>query len=130
MTQIIPLEKELTPTQVKACAALLEGCSISEAGTRAGIGEKAVDRYLKIPSFQKLLNEGKRAGFAVATNKLARGSSQAVDTLLEIMNDLDVSPSVRVRASEAILSNAVKLSEMADLADRLSAIEIEIALYE
>ena len=126
MTQIIPLEKELSPTQIKACAALLEGCSISEAGSRAGIGEKAVDRYLKIPAFQKLLNEGKRAGFAVATNKLARGSSQAVDTLTEIMLDADVSPSVRVRASEAILSNAVKLLELSQLEDRMSAIEVYI----
>jgi len=126
MNHLEPLEKELTALQVKACGALLEGNSIENAAKIAGCSSMSVDRWIKIPAFQKLLNEGKRAGFAVATTKLARGSSLAVDTLTEIMLDVDVSPSVRVRASEAILSNAVKLSEMADLQDRISAVEVYI----
>ena len=126
MNQLEPLEKELTALQVKACGALLDGLTIESASKIAGCSSMSIDRWIKIPAFQNLLNEGKRAGFAVATTKLARGSSQAVDTLLTIMNDLDVSPSVRVRASEAILSNAVKLSELSDLQDRINAVEVYI----
>lgn len=127
MSYLEPPESKLTPLQTRACAALLAGNSIEDAAKEAGCSSVSIDRWLKISEFQSLLNAGKRACFEVASTKLSRGASRAADTLTGVLDDPDASPSVRIRAAEIILSNAVKLSELSDMQNRLTLLEVSIS---
>jgi hypothetical protein len=58
--------------------------------------------------------------------KLTAASSEAVRTLLELMKP-DVAASTRLGAARAILESGVKLREIAELEERLSALEEQLA---
>lgn len=121
-----PVEIKLSAKQLKAVDALMQGMSCKEAGLAAGVSDSTVDTWLKLPNFKAAIAAAKSEAFREAARKLSFSSKIAVDTLVEVCGDKEFPGSVRVRAAESILSNAIKISEMADLQERISTLENSI----
>ena len=60
-------------------------------------------------------------GQAIA--RLQQGTSPAATTLLKIMIDPSVPPSVRVRAADSVLNHATKAIEIEEIEARVAALE-------
>jgi len=73
-------------------AALLGGASAAEAATKAGISKRTASRRLADPAFQAALADTKREQRARAVDALGAASTQAVATLVEL---LDADPPLR-----------------------------------
>jgi hypothetical protein len=117
---------QLTPLQLKAAAAMLQGMNLESAATAAGCSSMSIDRWLRVPAFRQLISDGKSSAFLFAANKLARGSYRAVEVLEEIMESDETPSGVRVKCATEILSHAIRLNELTDLNDRIQKIEVTL----
>ena len=103
--------------------ALLSAPTVREAAAAAGVSERTVYARLKEPAFNQRLAEARREmwrGHAVALQAKLGG---AIETIAEIMESENAPSQVRLNAAESIVRNAMKISEQADFAERLEAIE-------
>jgi hypothetical protein len=88
-----------------------------------GISVATLMRWQKLPEFQVLFREGRRAVYNQAVARLQQGTSAAAATLLKTMIDPNTPASVKIRAAEAIFNHAAKAMEIQDIEARLSALE-------
>lgn len=94
---------ELTPIQTRAVIALMEERTITEAAAKADVGERTLYRWMKDPFFKLALAEAESQMMGSATRRLCRGTDDALDTLIELMNDPAMSPGVRLSAARTWL---------------------------
>ena len=104
-----------------AISALLTESSISAAATKAGIGEKTLRRWQKLPIFAEAHKSALRQCFDDAVGYLRAAGIEAVAALRQALTD--PSGSVRVRAAVAILEMGMNAGELSDLAARLERLE-------
>jgi hypothetical protein len=107
-------------------AALLGGASAAEAATKAGISKRTASRRLADPAFQAALADTKREQRARAVDALGAASTQAVATLVELL-DADTPPPTRHAAARSILDLGPRLREAQDLEARVAALEAAMA---
>jgi hypothetical protein len=84
-------------------------------------------RWQKLPEFQVLYREGRRAVYSQAVARLQQGTAAAAATLLKTMIDTATPASVKIRAAEAIFNHAAKAIEIQDIDARLTALEASSA---
>ncbi len=107
-----------------AVAALLEVPTIQEAAKASGVGLTTLHRWIREDiEFQTAYREAKRRALDQAIARLAVISSQAVETLREVMGDAEAPANARVSAAKAVLDAAFKASETEDLAVRVTELE-------
>jgi hypothetical protein len=99
----------------QAIVALLTHRNVEEAARAVGIGTTTLLRWLKLPEFQKLYREAKRAAFGQSTARLHYLTSAAVSTLGKVLLDPATPPSTRVRAADSILNHTLKAIETEDI---------------
>ncbi len=116
----------LTVLQSRAVAAMLNSDTLEGAARLAGCSSQSIDRWLKIPAFVLAVNEGKRQAFKMASANLSKYANFAVTTLVEVINDPDTPAGVRVRASEVILTHAMKVEELSTIQDRITVLELHL----
>ena len=109
--------------QEEAIAALLTQRNIEEAARTAGISTRTLMRWLQLPEFKKAYREARRDAFGQAVARLQQGTSAAATTFLKTMIDPGTPPSVRLRAAEAIFTQAAKAIEIEDIEARVAALE-------
>lgn len=114
---------KLSRKQNQVIAALLEMPTMREVAEAVGIGETTLFRWLKKEDFQNAYREAKRRVIGLAINRLQKASSEAVQTLTEIMNDVDSPTTARVTAAKTVLEMAFKAIEGEDLEARIAALE-------
>jgi len=107
----------------EAVAALLLHPNVAEAARAVGIGASTLLRWLKEPEFQAAYREARHEAVRQSVSRLQQGTSAAADTLLDLMTDKEVPPSVRVRAAEAIFNHSAKAIELEDIESRVAALE-------
>ncbi len=107
-------------------AYLLTEPNIREAAKKAGIGENTGWRWLQDPEFQKEYKEARREAVSQAIAQLQQATTQAVDTLKEVMADTEATPASRVTAAKTTLEMSLKAVEIEDLAQRIEALEQSI----
>jgi len=78
---------------------------------------------MKEPEFDAAYRAAKRPAFGQAIARLQQGTSAAATTLLKTMIEPNTPASVRVRAAECVLNQAMKAIEMQDIEARLSELE-------
>lgn len=115
-----------TYKQEQAVAALINSSSISEAAQVAGVGERTLFRWLNEQEFKEQYRHARREVVAQALANLQRVCSTAVNTLSEIMENSEASPSARVTASRAALELAIRSVETEDIMARLERLEEEV----
>ena len=107
----------------QAIVALLTHRNVEDAARAVGIGTTTLLRWLKLPEFQKLYREAKRAAFGQSTARLHYLTSAAVSTLGKVLLDPATPPSTRVRAADSILNHTLKAIETEDIDTRVAELE-------
>ena len=96
---------DLSPTQTQVVAALAQGRTVTDAAESAGLHRTTVFEWLKTsPAFCKALDEAKEIYEERLRGEMRELSALALKTLRGVMEDPKASPSVRLKASLAILN--------------------------
>ena len=113
-----------------AIAALLTSPTIAHAAAVAGIGESTLLRWLREEGFAHQYRLAQREALrqAIATLQAAAGSAVVVSR--GAMLDQTATPASRVAAARVILEFSFRGAELADLEERLAAIEAQLAQGE
>lgn len=115
---------KLTARQEKFMIALMNTNTIIEACKEANITNNTGHKYLNNTEFKQAYMKLRRETMQQATNKLQQSAVMAVETLENVMSDIDNStPSARVQAARAVLDNAYKSLEIDDIQQRLDVLE-------
>lgn len=109
--------------QRAALEALLDGANIQTAADLAGVNRKTVTRWLGDPKFWKTYQVNSRASLELAARRLTGKLDAAVALLGNIMDDSDAPAGVRLRAAQQVIDGSLKLLEVADIQERLTALE-------
>jgi hypothetical protein len=104
-----------------ACGATLEG-----AARQAGVSESTVRRRVQEPEFRRRL-QALRADMVQRTSgALTAAGTTSVQTLLELQKSSSP-PATRLGAAKAVLELGMKVRETAELEQRLTALEEQVA---
>ncbi len=117
---------KVPPKQIKALEALLEGANIQDAATAAGVNRKTLGRWLQEPAFWKLYQVNSVRSLELAARRLTGKLDMAVDMLTSVMEDEDAPAGVRLRAAQQVIDGSLKLLEVADIQERLTALEARL----
>jgi transposase-like protein len=117
----------LTPIQERAIVALLSNSTMKRAARSVGIDEATLWRWLQDKNFHTAYRTTRRESVNQAIARLQQASSEAVNTLREIVKDKKQPAPARVSAAKAILEFSIKSVELEDMADRVAQIEAILA---
>ena len=96
------------------------------AAMDAGVGTRTLYRWLndaECENFQIELKERQSKAIAHASIRLTGGIDTVASYLLEVIQDVDAPPSVRVRAALGWLDRQIRFVELSDLIVRIDALE-------
>lgn len=113
----------LTPKQEKAIMALLAEPTIKQAAETAGIGETTLHRWLNEEDFSKAYKTARKNALGQTISRLQQVTTEAVDTLKDIMANKESPASSRVTAARTVLEMAFKAFEVDDLTEQLEELE-------
>lgn len=117
--------RSLPVKQRKVLIALIQSPTYKEAARIAGVGESTVARYMMEPGFRGVYDDCMESLLQEACGQSQRSLSSALSTLWEICENKEENSQARVQAARAILEYGLKLTEVADLDARVSALEEE-----
>lgn len=118
----------LTARQQRAVRALLTCKSVGDAAASSGVGERTLYRWLTDPAFRVALAAAEGDLLDAATRRLLGLQEQAISTLERMLADGSAaSDTVKLRAAEQVLSHLLKLRELRDIEQRLTALEQSMA---
>jgi HEAT repeat protein len=99
---------------------------VDNAARQAGISAATAYRRLADPDFGQRLQKMRGDMVSRTAGTLTAAASEAVRTLLELLKN-PTSSAVRLGAARAVLEIGMKLREMSDLEERLSALEQQMS---
>ena len=105
--------------------ALASGATVEKAARTSGLSRATVYRRLEDPDFKRRLVATRSAMLSRAVGTLADASTEAATTLRALLGA--DSETVRLGACRAILELGTRLRESEELAQRLSALEAQVA---
>lgn len=114
---------DLTPKQLFGIEALLSTRTIEEAAKKAKVSPATLYRWLQTEAFKTAYRDSKARILNHSMTRLQSATTNAVDTLIEIAADKDVSPQTRITASKAILNFSLKAFENEQLIAPIEALE-------
>ena len=114
----------LTQPQLKAIVALLETRTVEEAAKRAGVAVRTLYRWLaEDEEFNARLRYTEDYLIGATVRRLLRLNEKAVRVIEDILDDEEISPSVRLRAAAIDFEMTLKIRELRNVEERLSEIE-------
>jgi len=126
LTRIEKPGSMVTSKQEKAIIALNQPTT-REAAEAAGVSEVTLWRWLQNPEFRASYMEVRRVAVQRAIARTQAATSEAVETLREVMNSQSAKGSERIAAAKAILDYAMKGIEFEDHEQRLEELEAKLA---
>ena len=102
--------------------ALACGATVEQAAAKCGMSERTVYRRLERPEFKQQIQALKAEMVVRTAAALTAAATEAVRVLLDLMKASNTGP-VWLGAAKAILEMGVKLREMAELEERIKALE-------
>lgn len=114
---------DLTHRQQAAVRTLLACKSVAEAAQRARVGERTLYRWLADPAFRAALSAAEGDLLDAATRRLLALQEDAIGAFEAVLRDAHAAPSARLRAAQAVLDYLLKLRELRDVEQRLTALE-------
>jgi hypothetical protein len=115
---------ELTPSQLNAIRSLLECVSIEDAAAQARVSRSSIYNWLKEEHFRETLQRERQVLFSESLDLLKQATGRAVRELLQLLNSNN--ETTRRLAAREILSQALRVTEVRDLEEKLSGIERRI----
>lgn len=110
-------------TDNQLISALLTCPTIKLASEKVGISEQSVYARLRKPDFRMKLQSERNTQFQVISSKLEDANFKALDTLINILDNDEVSAGIKVRASQTLLDLSLKNREQVDILQRIESIE-------
>ena len=110
-------------TDNQLISALLSCPSIKQASESVGLSEQSVYSRLRKPDFRAQLQNARDNQFQVISSKLEDANFKALDTLIGILDDSEVSAGIKVRASQTLLDLSLRNREQADILTRIQNLE-------
>jgi hypothetical protein len=107
----------------QAIASLLTARNMEEAAKSIGISPKTLQRWQKLPEFERAFREARMAAFRQSTARLQQASSPAVTMLLKILVDPVAPMAVKARCAYYILDQTKKAIETEEIEARVSELE-------
>jgi AcrR family transcriptional regulator len=107
--------------------ALACGATVEAAANKAGLSQATVYRRLQDPEFKARLQEVRSDMVKRTAGTLTAASTEAVKTLLSLQQTA-VPHAVRLGAAKAVLEIGIKMREVADMEERLTALEQQMAM--
>jgi hypothetical protein len=101
------------------------GVTLENAAAKAGVSARTATRRMADPTFQKRLRAMRLDMVQRTMGALTAAGQEAVRTLLELLKGS--TPSVRLGAVRMVLEMGIKMREVADLEERLAALEEQLA---
>lgn len=106
--------------------AILSNKDILTASKTLGISVQSIYNRLRKPEFRQRLQQERQSKFEVASSKLTDSMGKAISVLVEILEDANVSAGVRIRASQILLDITLKVTEQANIIQRLDSLEEQL----
>jgi hypothetical protein len=106
----------------KLLLALACGATVESAARECGVSARTVYRRLNEPAFRQRLQRLRSDMVQRTAGTLTAASAEAVRTLVELLKP-KVADTTRLGAAKAVLESGVKLRELAELEERLAALE-------
>jgi len=113
----------LSPRQRAYVEALSAGAPFPLAAAAAGVTVRTGRRYRQDPRVIGALRQATDDALADAARALARGATDALGVLSDVMVDTEVAESVRVQAAKAWLDYSLRAYEVVDVSERLAELE-------
>jgi hypothetical protein len=107
----------------EAVIALLTARNLEEAAKMSGVSAKTLQRWQKLPEFEKALRNARTTAYRQSLGRLHQASAPAVATLYKLMVDSTTPSAVKARCAHYILDQTRKGIEMEDLEGRLEELE-------
>jgi hypothetical protein len=107
----------------QAISALMTSPTIEAAADQVEVDKSTLYRWLDRDDFQRDYKRARREALTRSIARLQKASTEAVETLQEVMNDTDAKDSTRVRAAEKVMKFAIEAAEIEDMQERLDALE-------
>ena len=102
---------DLSPNQLAAIAALVNGASVTDAAKRAGVDRTTLHRWRSGDSrFVAELNRAKQEALDAVRGEMRNALADAAKVVRELITSADTPPSIRLRASLALLESAGALA--------------------
>jgi hypothetical protein len=113
----------VTALEAKNQAAVLiaRGSTSEQAGKAVGVNGRTVRRWRLDPTFEQSVQTARRELLVESVAALGAAARDAIAALHAALGDK--SPAIRVRAASVLLGALPVLSEHAELAERLTALE-------
>jgi hypothetical protein len=110
----------------KLLMALACGASVEAAARTVGVSDRTVYRRLTDAAFRQKLQDLRADMVQRTSGALTAAATEAVRTLLDLQKPA-APPPVRLGAAKAILEIGMKVREVAELEQRLQALEEQVA---
>ena len=111
-----------------AALALAGGKTHREAATAAAVSDRTIANWLQDAGFKRRVSELRSGLVKAAAGKLAAAMSRAAAVLEELLASAD--QNVRCRAATQLLTQAVRVSEIAELQQEIEAIKAALSARE
>jgi hypothetical protein len=117
-----PRKKNDTPLLL----ALACGATVEQAARQAGLTARTVYRRLEDPAFRRKVQRLRCEIVQRTAGTLTAAATEAVKTLLELLKG-NSPAAVRLGAARSVLEIGMKVREVAELEERLTALEEQVA---
>lgn len=114
---------KLSRKMEEAVIALLTARNQEEAAKSVGVSLKTLQRWQKLPEFEKALRAARMVAFRQSLGKLQQASGPAVTTLLKILLDPAAPLTLKARCAYYILEQTRRDVETDDLEARITELE-------
>lgn len=122
MTEQETEKKLLTPGQRRAIEALLTSGNVTAAALAAGVVRGTLYRWMADESFIAELRQAEAEALAGLSRSLAGLGDSAAAALRDALGSHQ-KITVRLRASEIVIANLLRLRELVDIEERLRRLE-------
>jgi transposase-like protein len=123
-------DDNLTGKQTAVITALLGSATIAKAAESAGVGERTIYKWLKIPTFKAAYREAQRESFKHSIAITQKYLPHAVQTLVKVMADEAAPHNAKVSAATALMKYARESIELDDVVERVERLEANVAERE
>lgn len=112
---------KLTQSQLKTIECIIKSNSIEQASKRAKVSRATIYVWLKQDRFRESLQKERDAVFNEALDLLKQATRRAVEELVSLLQSKD--EKTRRLVAREIIAQAMRISEIRDLEERISKIE-------
>lgn len=119
---------KLSRKKEQAIIALLEAPTVKEAAEMVKINPATLYKWMALPEFEEAYREARHRAMGEAIARLQQASSEAVDTLRDVMGDQEATPASRVTAARTVLELGMRGTEIEVIEVRLKQLEEQAGL--